>query len=72
MTVPYYFSFTVYIEMACNGLFGAGDNGMIEPADPNKYFTLSCCEAVVFDRQVYDLLRDVEMLHDVAKVLVSF
>ena len=54
--------------MACNGLFGAGDNGMINPADPNRYFTLSCCEAVMFDRQVYDLIRDVELLHDMAKV----
>ena len=58
--------------MACNGLFGAGDNGMINPADPNRYFTLSCCEAVMFDRQVYDLIRDVELLHDMAKVFNNF
>lgn len=54
--------------MACNGMFGAGDNGMIKPPDLNKQFTLSCCEVAVFDRRVYNLLRDIELLYDLAKV----
>ncbi|XP_052810872.1 alpha-mannosidase 2C1-like isoform X3 [Mya arenaria] len=62
-------SFTVYIEMACNGMFGAGDNGMIAPPDLNRQFTLSCCEVAVFDRRVYNLIREVELLHDMAKHL---
>ncbi|PVD24905.1 hypothetical protein C0Q70_15398 [Pomacea canaliculata] len=33
-------SYQVYIEMACNGLFGVGKNGMIAPSDPSKNFTL--------------------------------
>lgn len=58
----------VYVEMACNGLFGAGLNSMIGPPDPNKTFTLSQVEIVVFDRHVYNLIIDVEILHDIAKV----
>ena len=41
---------------------------MIGPTDPNRFFTLSCCEAVVFDRQVYNLIRDIELLYNIAKV----
>lgn len=59
----------IHIEMACNGLFGAGDNGMIERPDPNRYFTLAQAEIAIFDRRVYDLILDVEMLHDMAKHL---
>ena len=55
--------------MACNEMFGAGEGGLINPANPDRYFTLSCCEAVVFDRQVYNLIRDVELLYNMAKVL---
>lgn len=29
-----------YIEMACNGMFGAG-NGLIGPPDPNRFFNLN-------------------------------
>ena len=29
-----------YIEMACNGMFGAG-SGLIGPPDPNRFFHLS-------------------------------
>ena len=58
----------MYIEMACNEMFGAGEGGLINPTNPDRYFTLSCCEAVVFDRQVYRLIRDVEFLYNTAKV----
>ena len=54
--------------MACNGMFGAGDNGMITAPNPDKQFTLSMCEIAVLERKVYNLLREVEMLHDIAKV----
>jgi len=64
-------SFTVQVEMACNGMFGAGDNGMIAPPDMERQFTLACCEIVVFDRRVYNLIRDVELLHDIAKVFTT-
>jgi hypothetical protein len=54
--------------MACNGMFGAGDNGMITPPNLNKQFTLSMCEVAVFNRKAYTLLREIEFLHDMAKV----
>ena len=37
-----------YIEMACNGMFGAG-NGLIGPPDPNRFFNLN--ELVRLKRQ---------------------
>ncbi|KAL4232509.1 hypothetical protein ACF0H5_007201 [Mactra antiquata] len=60
-------SFSVYIEMACNGMFGAGDNGMIAPPKLDKTFTLNFCQVAVFNRKAYNLLREVELLHDIAK-----
>lgn len=58
--------------MACNGMFGAGDDGMITAPNMDKQFTLSKCEIAVFDRNVYNLLQEVELLHDMAKVWFSF
>ncbi|XP_038072171.1 alpha-mannosidase 2C1-like [Patiria miniata] len=57
---------SLYIEMACNGLFGAG-SGLIGPPDPNKTFALSKVELVTFDRLVFDLIHDIETLVDMAK-----
>ena len=57
--------------MACNGLFGAGQNGMISPVDPNRQFTLQQAEVATFDRDVYDLITDMEILHGIAKVMSS-
>jgi alpha-mannosidase len=54
--------------MACNGVLGVGKDSMIGPPDMNKSFTLSQAEIAVFDREVYDLILDVETLHDMAKV----
>ncbi|KAG1650836.1 Alpha-mannosidase 2C1 [Nymphon striatum] len=62
-------SYVIYIEMACNTLFGAGADSMIAPPDPDKYFTLGLAEIAVFDREVYDLLVDLELIHDLAKHL---
>ncbi|XP_077998328.1 alpha-mannosidase 2C1-like isoform X2 [Glandiceps talaboti] len=57
---------TVYIEMACNTPFGAG-GGLIQAPDMSKQFTLSTVEIAVFDRDVYDLLMDFELLVDMVK-----
>ncbi|XP_074643597.1 alpha-mannosidase 2C1-like isoform X2 [Tubulanus polymorphus] len=59
----------VYVEMACNGLFGVGNNGMINPPDLKKSFSLSVVEIRTFDRDVYGLLIDIEMLIGLAKHL---
>uniref|UniRef100_A0A4W6DHT4 Alpha-mannosidase 2C1 n=1 Tax=Lates calcarifer TaxID=8187 RepID=A0A4W6DHT4_LATCA len=58
---------TLYVEMACNGLFGAGQGSMIAAPDPNKKFSLQRAELVVFNRNVRELLTDFEMLIDIVK-----
>ncbi|XP_053320714.1 alpha-mannosidase 2C1 [Spea bombifrons] len=60
---------TVYIEMACNGLFGAGQGGMIAPVDPHKMFSLQKAELAVFNRDVQELLLDFEIIYDLARLL---
>uniref|UniRef100_A0A674K851 Alpha-mannosidase 2C1 n=1 Tax=Terrapene triunguis TaxID=2587831 RepID=A0A674K851_9SAUR len=60
-------SLTVYVEVACNGLFGAGKGSLIAPPDPDKKFTLNKAELVVFNRDVHELLVDFEILVDMAK-----
>ncbi|XP_074862404.1 alpha-mannosidase 2C1 isoform X2 [Carettochelys insculpta] len=62
-------SLTVYVEVACNGLFGAGKDSLIGPPDPDKKFTLNKAELVVFHRDVHELLVDFEILVDMAKFL---
>ncbi|NXP52211.1 MA2C1 mannosidase, partial [Heliornis fulica] len=62
-------SLTLYVELACNGLFGAGKGSMIAPPDPDRRFTLNKVELVVFNKNVYELLVDLEILLDMAKLL---
>lgn len=62
-------SITLYVELACNGLFGAGQGSQIAPPDPNRKFTLQKAEVVVLNRDVRELLTDFEMLVDIVKVL---
>ncbi|KAJ3959339.1 hypothetical protein N0V92_004042 [Colletotrichum tropicale] len=68
---------TVFIEMACNGMFGnaAGDpifknnaNGdAIQPPDVNKYFVLSKAEIVAVDMHARKLHTDIEVIHQAAQ-----
>ncbi|XP_068131706.1 alpha-mannosidase 2C1 [Hyperolius riggenbachi] len=62
-------SMSLYIEMACNGLFGAGQGGMIAPDDPNRTFTLQKAQLAIFNRNVEELLLDFEILYNMAKLL---
>ncbi|XP_038562144.1 alpha-mannosidase 2C1 [Micropterus salmoides] len=62
-------SITLYIEVACNGLFGAGQGSMIAAPDPNRTFSIQKAELVVFNRDVRELLTDFEMLTDIVKEL---
>nr|DBA31660.1 TPA: hypothetical protein GDO54_007453 [Pyxicephalus adspersus] len=55
--------------MACNGLFGAGQGGMIAPVDLRRTFTLQKAELAVFNRNVEELLLDFEIIYDMAKLL---
>ncbi len=57
-----------YIEMACNGCFGAGAGMQIAPPDPNATFTVSQAEIAVIDKNVYNLLFDLEILIGLVEV----
>ncbi|XP_071792288.1 alpha-mannosidase 2C1-like [Asterias amurensis] len=56
---------TVFIEMACNTMFGAG-SGLIGPPNPDMTFALNQVELVTFDRVVFELIHDIETLVDMA------
>lgn len=60
--------FVLYVEVAVNGMFGAGQGGMINPPDPDRHCSLSLSEIAVFDREVYDLIMDLTILYDMTKV----
>ncbi|KAM6937533.1 alpha-mannosidase 2C1 [Xenentodon cancila] len=62
-------SVTLYVETACNGLFGAGLGSMIAAPDPNRTFSVQKAELVIFNRDVRQLLTDFEMLVDIVKEL---
>lgn len=59
----------VHIEMACNGLFGAGQGSQIAPPDHNRQFALSKVEVAVIDRKVHQLLMDFDVIIGMAKHL---
>ncbi|XP_077452949.1 alpha-mannosidase 2C1 [Stigmatopora argus] len=59
----------LYVELACNSLFGAGQRSMIAAPDPNKTFSVQKAELVVFNRHVRELLTDFELLIDIVKEL---
>ncbi|XP_071941386.1 alpha-mannosidase 2C1-like [Antedon mediterranea] len=61
-------SHTFHIEMACNSMSGAGDH-FIGPPKPDKMFTLSTCQIAIFNRQVYHLIQDLDILLCIAKEL---
>nr|XP_054387201.1 alpha-mannosidase 2C1 isoform X15 [Pongo abelii] len=63
------YSLTLYVEVACNGLLGAGKGSMIAAPDPEKMFQLSRAELAVFHRDVHMLLVDLELLLGIAKGL---
>ncbi|KAF6738905.1 Alpha-mannosidase 2C1 [Oryzias melastigma] len=62
-------SLTLYVEVACNGLFGAGQGSMIAAPDPNRRFSVQKAELVVFNRDVREMLTDFELLVDIVKEL---
>uniref|UniRef100_A0A8D2C5J8 alpha-mannosidase n=1 Tax=Sus scrofa TaxID=9823 RepID=A0A8D2C5J8_PIG len=60
-------SLTLYVEVACNGLLGAGKGSMIASPDPEKMFRVSRAELAVFHQDVHKLLVDLELLLGIAK-----
>lgn len=59
---------TIYIEMACNGMFGNAPGGdSIQPPDPNKYFRLDRAEIVAVDPDARQLSIDFWIIGDAAR-----
>ncbi|KAK3300935.1 glycosyl hydrolases family 38 N-terminal domain-containing protein [Chaetomium fimeti] len=59
---------TIYIEMACNGMFGNAPGGdSIQPPDPNKYFRLNQAEIVAVDPDARQLYIDIWVIGDAAR-----
>ncbi|KAB5563455.1 glycosyl hydrolase family 38 domain-containing protein [Coniochaeta sp. 2T2.1] len=59
---------TLYIEMACNGMFGNAPGGdSIQPPDPNKYFQLSRAEIVAVNPDARQLFIDMWIIGDAAR-----
>ena len=54
--------------MAANGMFGAGKDGLINAPDPSRKYTLSMAEVAVFDTSHYQVLMDLTVIIDLAKV----
>eukprot|EP01130_Rhizamoeba_saxonica_P002441 TRINITY_DN1223_c0_g1_i2.p1 TRINITY_DN1223_c0_g1~~TRINITY_DN1223_c0_g1_i2.p1 ORF type:complete len:925 (+),score=193.57 TRINITY_DN1223_c0_g1_i2:106-2880(+) len=62
--------YILYIEMACNGMFGnPASGGFLSPPDPDLSFTLNVVELAVLDKQVWDLFWDFDVILGMAKEL---
>jgi alpha-mannosidase len=49
----------LFVEMAGNGLFGAGrDGSLILPPNPDRTYTLKRCDIALFEHEAYDLWMD--------------
>ncbi|CZT01541.1 probable alpha-mannosidase [Rhynchosporium graminicola] len=63
---------TIYIEMACNGMFGNAPGGdSIQPPDPNKYFQLSKADIVAVNSEARQLWIDIWIIGDAAREFQS-
>ncbi|KAF7937758.1 uncharacterized protein EAE97_007554 [Botrytis byssoidea] len=63
---------TIYIEMACNGMFGNAPGGdSIQPPNPNKYFQLSKAEIVAVNVEARALWIDIWEINDAAREFPS-
>jgi alpha-mannosidase len=62
-------TFRYWIEVAANGMFGAGTNTMIGPPDPNRSFTLKAAQLIVKHEVAYSVYWDLEVLLGFVKEL---
>ncbi|KAK3953099.1 glycosyl hydrolases family 38 N-terminal domain-containing protein [Pseudoneurospora amorphoporcata] len=63
---------TIYIEMACNGMFGAAKGGdIIQPPAPNKHFRLDKAEIVAVNPDARQLYIDIWIIGDAAREFPS-
>lgn len=60
---------TLYIEMACNHMFGNGDGDMIKPPNPNTYWRLDRAQVAVFNRNLWKLREDLDIMYNISNKL---
>lgn len=58
---------TQYIEMACNHMFGNSDG--IRPPPADTYWTLSRAEVAVFNRDLWKLREDLDIMYNISNKL---
>lgn len=61
----------LYIEMACNGMFGAASSGLISPPDPSRFFNLNEVDLAVPNKLAWELLYDFQTIFGMAKELAE-
>ncbi|KAG0213254.1 Glycoside hydrolase, 38 vacuolar alpha mannosidase [Mortierella sp. GBA30] len=59
----------LFVEMACNGMFGTGKNGQINPPDENRVFQLSHVEIAVPNKAAWKLFYDMQIILGMANEL---
>ncbi|KAG0297906.1 Glycoside hydrolase, 38 vacuolar alpha mannosidase [Linnemannia gamsii] len=59
----------LWVEMACNGMFGAGKNGVINPPEENRTFHLSQVELAVPNHAAWQLFYDMQVITGMANEL---
>jgi alpha-mannosidase len=62
-------NFEFFIEMACNGMFGVGQNDLINPPDMSRRFYLRTAEVRVPNLEVWSLLYDFQIISGMAREL---
>lgn len=63
---------TIYIEMACNGMFGNPTGGdTIQPPDPNRYFRLQTADLVSVNLDARALFYDFWIIGDAGELLYA-
>jgi len=58
---------TIYIEQACNGMFGNGRGDTIAPPNPDRSFRLSECDLVSVNLEARSLFYDFWIIGDAAR-----
>ncbi|KAI7866274.1 glycosyl hydrolases family 38 N-terminal domain-containing protein [Spinellus fusiger] len=58
-------TFKFYIEAACNGMFGVGNNDAMVP-DPNRYFQIKKADLVSPSHHIQDLFHDLSIIRGIA------
>lgn len=51
-----------YLQCTCNGMFGVGQGSIIGPPNPAASFSIHRCEAVMFDAEIEEWIRGMQVL----------